>query len=147
MATRSIVGTYTDGGKHWRGRYVHWDGHPETRLPILLDLIERDGALKVLQTIMRHPGWSCLNTSVRWNDPMETGYDDGRFANVDGYGVAYTPAQRPDNTYETDTGLDTWCEYAYIIDLVERNLDVFERHGDSWDLIRWIPYDEAYIPA
>lgn len=149
MATRSVVGTYTDGGKHWRGRYVHWDGYPEGRLPVLSAMIDRDGALKTLQTIMRYRGWSNLDPDMAWDHQLERGYDDGRFEVVAGYGIAYTEKQGVENRYETDRNVNSGCEYAYIIDLVERCIDVYEYVWDekAWRFMRSVPTDGAYIPA
>lgn len=62
MATRSVVGTIDENGCFW-GRYVHWDGSPSTRGPVLAAALAMyDGRLDQLLTEMidKHFSWSNL---------------------------------------------------------------------------------------
>ena len=109
MGTRSVVAI--PDGTSWRGRYVHWDGYPEGRIPVLRALVARDGLEVVIKTIITGPhyGWSHLDPEMPpkfdkvpssehvafWEKhgrlpATDPGNGDGRFRCVDGYGVAYT---------------------------------------------------------
>jgi len=146
MATRSVVAI--PAGDGWMGRYVHWDGSPDSRVPILLKMVKRDGIVPVIDTIVRNNyGWSHL-------DPDQTheldGYHtDGRFLARPGYGVAYTREQAGGEQMETDTTADPlWIEYVYI--LGPRTLTVMEGLTDgpqSWHMIATYSYDDALVGA
>lgn len=86
MSTRSIVAR--PHGDGFRGRYVHSDGMPTWRGPVLERLIAREGADRVLAVLCdEHYGWSSLDP----DQGPETPYgDDQRFQVVLGWGVAYT---------------------------------------------------------
>ncbi len=123
MSCRSLVGGLTDGGTYCV--YIHDDGRPQYRLPVLADLISRDGVHGVLGTLLtaRYGGWSYL-------DPSEDGTRENllgkRARSVPGYGLAYTaaalahlppdqqvqlPIRFPDNWSE-----DYWADYVYLIE-------------------------------
>jgi len=123
LSTRSIVYARTESGI--KGVYVHWDGYPSGRLPILHELIQRDGVVKVVYTIMAKPsGWSHLNAGQ--GHDLEQMYSDGRFIAVHGYGVQYNdqavevwggPVVQGDEQYRTpDDSNDVFIEYVYIIE-------------------------------
>lgn len=108
MATRSHVGVKTESGLV--GFYTHWDGSPETRLPLLRKLIDRDGAQKVGQVLMENGdrgGWSSLQAEGEITNSL-----DERGEVIPGYGLAYRdcPVSLP-----TPQGKDKE-EYAYYID-------------------------------
>lgn len=128
MATRSVVAI--PAGDGWIGRYVHWDGSPDTRVPLLLELIARDGIDKVRQTIVSdHYGWSHLHPE-QGPEITESWYQDGRFIAVPGYGLAYTQEQADADPDYTDTTSDpVWIEYAYV--LGARSITVMEGTGDK----------------
>lgn len=113
MSTRSVVAI--PAGDGWQGRYVHFDGYPEGRVPVLLALIQRDGLEKVIQTVIHdHYGWSYLDPEQ--GDDLINTYRDGRFIAVPGYGVAYTKEQAGADEWMTDTSSDPlWIEYAYVL--------------------------------
>ncbi|TEA09066.1 hypothetical protein CCUG60884_00234 [Mycobacteroides salmoniphilum] len=49
---------------------MHFDGHPETRLPILRALIRRDGVERVVDTIIGKPnGWLTLDENQADESP------------------------------------------------------------------------------
>lgn len=117
MSTRSYVGC----AKTKRVVYVHFDGYPEAKLPQLAQLIERDGAEKVLETIMsaRTGGWSYIDPSQA--DSGDTGGLGDRGRVVEGYGLAYTDLQTEEGepTYIGDGMSENdriWIEYVYLID-------------------------------
>lgn len=111
MSTRSIVGGLTDGGTY--AVYVHNDGYPDGRLPVLEALIKRDGANKVLATLLsgREGGWSYLDDTTGAD-----GRTPGHGRIVEGYGCAYNDA--PDATplrFPEEYNDDSWIEWVYLI--------------------------------
>ena len=127
MATRSVVAI--PAGDGWMGRYVHWDGYPEGRLPILLELVARDGLDQVVQTVVQgNYGWSHLDPEAGMQ--MDDMYQDGRFIPVPGYGMAYTLDQAGGAEMMTDTDTDpVWIEYVYV--LGARSITVLEATGEE----------------
>jgi hypothetical protein len=120
MATRSIVAAHTEKGV--RGVYVHWDGYPEARIPVLTELLARDGVGKVVATIMGTPaGWSSLDPTQKAVLDDTPGYSDDRFAAVAGYGVQYTLTDnngyvQGNEEYWTPEDTDAYgAEFAYLI--------------------------------
>lgn len=113
MSTRSLVGGLTDMGTFVV--YVHFDGYPEGRLPVLDAIIKRDGAAKALATLLmaKEGGWSSLDEDQDASVPNVLGQ---RAESVEGYGVKYTDApeikpQRFPEEYHDDS----WAEYVYLI--------------------------------
>lgn len=112
MSTRSIVAAEFEG--QIKGVYVHSDGYPDGewgKLATLSRLIERDGVVKVVRTIMGKPnGWSDLDPDQE-KDQLSSGYGDGRFLAIPGYGVQYS-AKRFPNMYGKDKpGMQADSEY------------------------------------
>lgn len=90
-----------------RGVYVHFDGYPEGRLPVLHELIARDGVDKVVSTLLKLPhGWSYLD--------HEAVYDQGHDL-VAGYGARY-PSGDDDYRTPEDVFGDIFIEYLYVIE-------------------------------
>src|SRR4051812_40344594 len=89
MSTRSLVGGLTDSGTY--AVYVHFDGYPEGRLPVLDAIIKRDGAARALATILMadEGGWSSLDADTTEGVPTMLG---PRGESVVGYGVKYRDA-------------------------------------------------------
>jgi len=127
MSTRSIVFARTESGI--KGVYVHWDGHPRSRLAALDELIQRDGVSKVVSTLLGKPnGWSQIYPNH--DGVLHPWESDGRFLGIPGYGVQYTDTPVPDPlnpgqmSVQADTkyrttdsvGGDSWEEYVYIIE-------------------------------
>ena len=149
MATRSVVAI--PAGDGWIGRYVHWDGSPDSRVPVLLDLIARDGIDRVRQTIVSdNYGWSHLHPE-QGPEIAESWYQDGRFIAVPGYGLAYTREQADADPDYTDTTSDpVWIEYAYV--LGTRTMTVLEGTGDkpgtgAFTLMTTVRYSDALVEA
>lgn len=106
MATRCIVAEpYGDNG--WRGRYVHWDGHPSTKIPQLTKLVRRDGIKKVRKTLLHdNYSWSFINPLYKKQlSELKT---------VEGYGEAYKKSKSEWFT-QRDT-MFAWAEYVYVLD-------------------------------
>ena len=146
MSTRSIVAI--PAGDGWMGRYVHWDGGPARRLPILQELVKRDGIVPVIDTIVRNNyGWSHLDPEQ--THELEGYHTDKRFIAQPGYGVAYTLEQAGGEQMETDQTADpVWIEYVYI--LGPRTLTLMEGVTDgpqSWRLMGTYHYDYALVGA
>jgi hypothetical protein len=113
MSTRSLVGGLTDSGTYVV--YVHSDGYPEGRLPVLEAIIKRDGPAKALVNILsaRAGGWSYLEEDT---PPTAKDHLDGRGRVVEGYGLQYNDA--PEATplrFPEEYDVQTWIEYVYLI--------------------------------
>jgi len=112
MSTRSCVARRTaDNG--WEGRYVHFDGYPEARVPVLLDLIYRKGVDRVRNVVIdwNPQGWSVLSGE---RETLNEWQQDGRFAVVSDYGIAYR--DRDPLTISSNDIPDCFIEYVYILD-------------------------------
>ena len=111
MSTRSIVAAQTEKGLV--GVYVHFDGYPEGRLPVLEALIKRDGVETVVATLLEGQDWSSLD-----NEPEPPGEFDGGKTFVPGYGLCYSSKYGSDRSpyWTPDQGYD-WMgtEYIYFI--------------------------------
>lgn len=109
MGTRSIIAIPEGDG--WRGRYCHWDGYPHGVGRALVALVERDGIERVRRTLTEdNYSWSGLNLEQHDQRTLETATpdrdadygtiegqayrwqtfeNDGRFASIEGYGIAH----------------------------------------------------------
>ena len=162
MSTRSVVAVQAGDG--WRGRYVHSDGYPSGVGVTLLKLVERDGLEQVIKTLTQdHYGWSHLSSTqpdiTGIKPPTELDFGacgspefvahqfspkgsngDGRFANVPGYGVAYTDTvlsgghwgthyqqATEDEWHTSESWTDSDCEWAYV--LTSAGIHVYENNG------------------
>jgi hypothetical protein len=146
MGTRSIVYGRTESGT--KGVYVHFDGYPEGRLPVLEALIKRDGVNKVASTLLARPsGWSSLDP--KQDAVLPDHYNDGRFEAVPGYGVQYTDTEFVDeltgektqqgNREYMDTSPETrdmWIEYVYILEQ-DGSLSWAPNNGVDWNDLPW----------
>lgn len=113
MATRGIIAVERAQG--WRGRYVHWDNNPEYRVPTIAQLVQRDGLLQVVDTLInKHPSWSCIDP--RQQPEPELDHDSGIMA-VEGYGRYHTDCDPlADDTWFTEKDIDlAWAEFVYIM--------------------------------
>lgn len=132
MSTRCYVGC----AKTQRCIYVHFDGYTEAKLPTLSKMIVRDGAEKVVETLLsaRTGGWSYLNEDQPEDGGTGLLGDRGRI--VPGYGLAYTDVQtgEAEPTYIGD-GLSEddriWIEYVYLIDPETGVITWFNTYGDT----------------
>ena len=112
MSTRSCVARRTaDNG--WEGRYVHFDGYPEARVPVLLDLIYRKGVDRVRNVVIdwNTKGWSCLTGE---HETLNEYQQDGRFGVVSDYGIACR--EGTELTISSNDIPDCFIEYVYILD-------------------------------
>lgn len=112
MSTNAVVAA--PQGDFWRGRYVHWDGNPKSKLPQLRALIERDGVERVLKVLTEeHYGWSSLSLRQRRAEKSSLG-KRGRW--VAGYGEAYTTAEgqsHPDDWHTSERADTPWAYVLY----------------------------------
>ena len=109
MATRGIIAVYTGQGT-WRGRYVHWDNYPHRIVPLLAELVERDGVAKVVDTIInKRESWSTIDTG---EPRFELGYKKKNYE--PGYGFFHSDGYM--DIYTNDTGFYSWAQYVYVID-------------------------------
>lgn len=155
MSTRAVVAV--PYGDSWHGRHAHTDGYPSWDGHELWTLVKRDGLKIVRKVLTEdYYAWDIIRndqpdiTGVtpaedRWG-PWRDGYTaeyvallfnpasenrgqyaGGRFTNVPGYGIAWTPG--------VDIPADEWrgpqdgtwdAEWAYV--LADNGLWVFECH-------------------
>src|ERR1039458_5387844 len=156
MSTRSIVAIPESDS--WRGRYIHSDGSPSGNGSVLHAMVRRDGVETVRKVLTEQwCGWSCIDqdqpdiTGVapftgKHGDPgypdygtaeyvatiMSKGgmYGDGRFANVPGWGIAYTVESgqiAEDDWYTPSNTQDT--EWVYV--LSDSEMLVLKCHWDD----------------
>lgn len=99
--------------------YNHFDSYPEAKLPELAEMIKRDGAKKVVETLLsaRTGGWSFLSPSAA-GEALNSLGERGEV--VEGYGLKYTDNQTPDGepTYIGDGMTESdriWMEWVYLI--------------------------------
>lgn len=108
MATRGIIGVDCGNGT-WQGRYVHWDNYPDRIVPLLAELVERDGWEKVIDTIInKRASWSTLDPYVDESSPFFT-----RENYEPGYGFFHTDGAM--EIYTDETGYYSWAEYVYVM--------------------------------
>lgn len=74
MATRSAVGYILPSGKV-KASYVHWDGSPETRLPILT---KHFPTLEKVKALVAPGSMSCVMTRTTWFSGTFITDEDGR---------------------------------------------------------------------
>lgn len=113
MGTRAVVAV--PHGTSWRGRYVHWDGSPDSLGLNLWRLIARDGLPRVAQVVtVEHHGWSTLDGQEA--QELDDTRDPERFLPVPGYGVAYSPAEvGPEEWIGPDDLSAVWAEWVYVL--------------------------------
>ena len=93
MSTRALIGYHEDGV----GRYVHFDGSPDSLGVQLATIIERDGYNDALEQLLDRArnGWSYIDSEQ--NDEKS----EPRFTIVPGYG----------RRYNDDDG-DDWLKFS-----------------------------------
>jgi hypothetical protein len=131
MSTRSIVARTGKSEGTFEGVYVHWDGSPTTRVPILMDLLKsfRGNLAAMLQwLIAEHPrGWSTLQSRRR----------DCK---------AYTDGEPFIFTHETFARDDGSAEWVFAFDIEQKRLyirDVLHKEDAGFvDLAAPIPTKE-----
>lgn len=128
MSTRSIMALAdNDGFKD--GVYVHSDGYPSGRGPLLFKMLAArgDDLSKLWADIdsAKHHGWSCLNTAQKAPHPSVLGRR-GKW--VAGVGQKYTAAQCQDDSRFNWHGepLDTDAEWVYAFDLDHNIVSIFK---------------------
>jgi hypothetical protein len=132
MATRSIIAVPHKGG--WRGRYCHWDGYPDAKVPDLLLLVRRDGLEQARKNLMKN-AWSSIYASKTKLAEMWHGNADD-FSLVDGYGIAYKE-DKP-HLFTDKSKNFGWAQFLYL--LADDKLCVYEAQvvGDktTWKLVK-----------
>ena len=81
MSTRSIVAVATPSG--WEGRYVHWDGYPTARGPLLADYVAEHGYAGYVELLNSSPK-GMRSFPDREDDFAVERYDDGSSALIVG---------------------------------------------------------------
>ena len=142
MSTRSTTGIlHTESAEVGSGVYVHSDGYPEGRLPVLKEIILRDGVDKVIKTILSATtgGWSYLDTRYTAN------YLGDRGELVPGYGLKYTDQQSdPKNRIKhSDFVGDSWLEFAYYIDPLTGDIHWYESGSNEVHIERFEEYSKV----
>lgn len=131
MSTRSIVGVGTP--ENYKARYCHWDGYPSGVGKALWDNWKRfDWNLGRLAefVMMTKQGWSYLagtnfNLKPRWVESDE--YDQYK-EHPCWYDTRGNMASEPEwlFTQENNPYDDSYAEWAYLINLDEHRIDVYE---------------------
>ena len=137
MATRSIIAEVSESG--WQGRYVHWDGHPKTKLDQLLLLVARDGLQTVTKTIIHdNYSWSSI-------DPFTQEKDSEQWKFVEGYGYAHNDIEEPRQYMFTEKDTEfAWAEYLYVLGL--RGIQVWTASTDVDGVETWVTSDDEFYP-
>jgi hypothetical protein len=167
MGTRSIIAI--PDGDGWRGRYCHYDGYPTGVGMTLTALVNRDGIRAVQRIIvLEHAGWSGLDLAQPSQEQLETTppdrdapwdsiekqaslwqnmFADGRFAAIEGYGVAYTTTvlangyqQARMNDWILPDGAKWGTEWLYV--LGDSGLLVGKVEGDTVRPLGLVRYDD-----
>lgn len=133
MSTRSVVYGRTDSGI--KGVYVHSDGYPEARLPVLAELIRRDGVDRAMSTLLEQTwGWSFLDSAPETQLPASK--QDGRFELVPGYGVRYTVEDGGEPNYR-DTSNEGRLDAVYVYVIEQDGTVSYAENGALWDALDW----------
>lgn len=115
MATRGIIAVARAGDGAWRGRYAHWDNYPERIVPVLGRLVERDGATKVVETLINNnQSWSVVDDKQELDDPLLGNDTDSVIL---GYGRIHTDLEPNDpSSWFTEDDIElAWASYVYVI--------------------------------
>lgn len=136
MGTRAVVAVpYGDGS--WRGRYVHWDGAPQSLGRVLWALLHREGLRRVVEVVTEeHYGWSSLDGRALQQERGEG------FQTVPGWGTAYTAAHGigPGDWFGPDDLAPAWVEWVYV--LTRDGILTFQVDPDgSTRTYAWSPQD------
>lgn len=110
MGTRAVVAVPTGGS--WQGRYVHWDGAPESLGRTLWQLLRRHGLPRVVEVVTEeHYGWSSLNGRALQEER------GAGFQSVPGWGVAYTVEHgvTPESWLGPEDLAPAWIEWVYVL--------------------------------
>lgn len=120
LSTRSFVGTIAVDGR-FAGRYVHFDGYPTARGPVLTDILaahDFDLAHVLDVLTIQHYGWSCLDAEATSTSETRLA---GRDVAVAGFGLAYITHEgqsHPDDWIIGNLGRCgddvAWCEWGYV---------------------------------
>jgi len=134
MSTRCVVGIISESGKV--GRYSHWDGYLDAKLPTLAAIVARDGATQAGNMLMAQDrgGWSSLDENASLVQESTLG---GRSEIIVGYGEAYRDVepQKPITFVEAEA--DGMIEYAYFVDV---------RMGVTYGDIHWHEFNYGGRP-
>ncbi|CAN1549551.1 hypothetical protein MCEMAEM6B_02142 [Mycobacteriaceae bacterium] len=140
MSTHAIIAAEFNSGI--RGVYLHNDNDgPDTRLAVLNQLIANHGVALVRETLCGLPnGWSEIGTQP-WQQELNNGYRDGRFAVVPGYGIRYTE--------DSDGGFWTpdqplCCRDAAAVFVIHKDGTIAWRESD--ELCQECDPDDGFCP-
>lgn len=140
MSTRAVIGVYEDrqAGK-WRGTYHHFDGYPSGLGQTLWKLYHElyEGLLPAMLEMLidAHPqGWSSIidcdwTLKPTWLDNRGEWYNAGKKCPATSY--KYRPGEDHE-PWRFDQTSDGGQEWAYVFDLEDYTMTIFERVG-SWE--------------
>lgn len=114
MATRGIIAVAKAGDGAWRGRYAHWDNYPERIVPVLGRLVGRDGATKVVETLINNnQSWSVIDDKEKIDDPLV----EDTTSVIVGYGRIHLDLEPNDpSSWFTEDDIElAWAEWVYVI--------------------------------
>jgi hypothetical protein len=131
MSTRSVVGRIGESEGEFSGIYVHWDGSPSTRGPLLWEIIHEEfkGDLKaaLIHLLDKHPaGWSSLEQRSCYCHPSRSKRPEWK---------RRKPEEPQTFTQEQTKRGDTDIEWLYIFDEERNRLFVRDVRNDSEHLV------------
>lgn len=143
MSTRSIVAFAMPGGKV-KGVGVHYDGMPDSMLPELVKIVERDGFVAMRKAILAHPDWA----SIEAGEPQDPSSTPENKLYVPGYGRWFnengvTKRQLATYYFTPDLLAEWWDnEFVYVISptVIKHAApgvrDPYDREN-IWDNLTW----------
>lgn len=131
------------------GRYVHNNGHPDVRIPLLRQLYAGPfaGNLDAMTRFLLddHPaGWSQLGP----NPTVDTGWDNSRSAIGYDHFICYCHGDRSEEPQlcthaDTDAADAEWV-YVLKSDGIDVYTDISEEDGAVWQLAIYSPWPELH---
>lgn len=139
MSTRAVIAVYSNRELgQWRGAYHHFDGYPSGLGKALWQLYHEfyEGLLPAMieMLIDAHPqGWSSIvdadwKLRPTWIDDKGEWYSANK--KLPPLSYKYRSGEEHNAIYLDQTS-DSWQEWAYVFDLEEYTMTIFERVG-SW---------------
>ena len=133
MATRSAVGI--GHRRSFAASYVHCDGQPCYRGPVLWRLFRSHGVVETLNRVMAHTSWLALEYEQRTWEALQIGGETLRLSD----GVGLRPHNNHPPTTPDEIGSD--IEYLWLVGEDQR-LRVYARDDVTW-AVRHGPCDAS----
>lgn len=158
MGTRGAIGIWQSpdspyvelvgSNKNWKARYHNWDSYPEGLGKTLWDLYHshfKKVLGQMIQTlIFDHTSWSTIvgrdwsispEYKIGWMGipgDQPSPIEDGTVYTKHRAPVCYCHGERPEPGFWIDEEDSNSCEYAYIFDVDNNTMTVFEKSSYGW---------------